>query len=199
MAIRMTPITRQIINFVNENGFITTRICEKTIFKGNKQALIQSQAKLKSLYDNKILKRYSNKYNNEYIYYKNSRPTEHKKLITELYSWLNYYTDEIIYFAKEQTFNKRRCDLNIVFKINNEICGLWCEVDVNHPTTQKKLDEIYNDGFVQQWYKDKFGVDYFPAFLVVTATGDKKWAKDRDYMVFNCDYTFSQLPDILFN
>lgn len=199
MAVRMTPITRQIISFVNDNDFITTKICERTIFKGNKHPIIQSQAKLKLLYDNKILKRYSKLYNNEYIYYRNKRPTEHKKLIIELYSWINYYADEIIYYAKEQTFNKRRCDLNIVFKIKDEICGLWCEVDVNHPTTQKKLDEIYDDGFIQQWYKDEFGVDYFPAFLVVTATGDKRWKTDRNYTIFNCDYTFSQLPDILLN
>lgn len=196
---RFTKKTREILNFINEYGFITNNICSRTIFKGGKQAYTQSQKKLKIMCENKAITKYIHPVTKEFIYQVEKKEIDdHRRMIIDLYSRIYEFADEIIYFKIEETWAmaNRRNDAHIIFSKDDSIIGLLVELDKSHKTSKKKLDDIYNSGEVQQWYLDKFNVDYFPSFLIISLLGNTRHISN-DYECLATNYEFEGLETIL--
>lgn len=48
----ITKSTKDVLNFINDYGFITADICADTMYKNKSQAYNQASRKLKSMWDN---------------------------------------------------------------------------------------------------------------------------------------------------
>lgn len=196
---RFTKKTREILNFIDEYGFITNNICSRTIFKGGKQAYTQSQKKLKIMCENKAITKYIHPVTKEFIYQVEKKEVDdHRRMIIDLYSRIYEFADEIIYFKIEETWAtaNRRNDAHIIFSKDDSVIGLLVEFDKHHKTSKKKLDDIYNSGEVQQWYLDKFNVEYFPSFLIISLLGNTRHISDN-YECLAVNYEFEGLETIL--
>lgn len=197
MGIRYTQPVKDILEFIDNYGFITVNQCANIIYKGNKKPITQAQQKLKLLYDNKILKR-TLYYTGVYVYSKTtSKPTMHKMLLLDLYSYI-YNKYEVVYFEKESRWelSKRRNDGHIIFIKDCNPIGLLLEIDYSHATTKNKLDDIYKTGEVQKWYLDNYEEEYFPTVLIVNSSGAISY-NSSEYNVVATDFNFNNLVDIL--
>ena len=195
---RFTKNTRQILDFIDEYRFITSKQCANIFYKGRKLPLIQAQKKLKLMYDNGIIKRNQDKYTKEYIYsFDGNVPNNHKLYLIDLYSYL-YNRYEVVYFNTEEIWNisKRRNDGHIIIKKDGDLIGILIEIDINHITNKAKTDSIYNSGEVQYWYEQNFGVPYFPSFIIVNASG-KSRIHSEYYEVIATDFTLESLCKML--
>lgn len=194
---RFTKKTREIMNFIEEYGFITIAICSRVFYKNNRNSYTQAQVKLRTLYNDGELQRYVHTITKEYIYQiKQKEVSDHRKYIMEFYSRMYEYSDEIIYFKLEETIGNRRCDAHMIYVKDEINTGILIEFDKFHRTPKSKLDEIYESGSIQQWYKDNYGECYFPSFVVITAMGVKKMKSDN-YEIIGLDYNFSKLEELL--
>lgn len=199
--IRLTKKTCAIKHFIEENGFITNNMCARIFYKGNSNSYTQAQVKLKSMYDNKILKRYIHPNTKEYIYQITIKNIDdHKKYIGDLYSRIYLYTDEIIYAKLNESSWKatsRRNDAHIIYRKGDKVVGLLIEFDKFHKTSFSKIDDIYNSGEVQEWYYDHYGVkDYFPTVMIINPTGTINYKSDK-WSCVSLDYSFDNLQSLL--
>lgn len=200
MAFRYTQVTRNILNFIDEYGFITINIAASIFYKGNSNPVHQARVKLSTLYKNGALTRYKNEFG-EYIYqiYKKSIG-DHNYYIMKLYGYL-FANFEIVYFKPEQVWlgGKRRSDAHIIIHNGKKRVGLLVEFEKFHATSQDKLDEMFNSGEIQRWYKDNYDVDnYYPTTLFVTASGSNKICDlETEYKTISTNYKFIDLADQL--
>lgn len=198
MGFRYTQATRNIINFTEEYGFITVNICANIFYKGNSNPMHQARTKLNTLYNNKVLARYKNQIG-EYIYqvYKKTIG-DHNYFVTKLYSYL-FKEFDVLYFKTEKTWlgGKRRSDAHIIIDNGSKRLGLLVEFENFHATKREKLDEIYNSGEVQRWYKGEYGVDYYPITLMITPSGSSKLCDIEEYIVLATNYRFDGLIEDL--
>lgn len=201
MGIRYTKTTREIIQFVEDYGFITINICSSIFYKNNKQRYNQARVKLKNLYDNKILKRWKHPYSGEFIYqFDCKRISDHSKYMLDLYAKINLLVDKVDYFKVEEPWmnNARRNDAHIVYVKDNLLGAFLVEFEKYNTTSVKKIDEIYESNEVQEWYKDKYGEYFFPRILLVTPTGKSKCKSvNEEWDSVAINYTLEGLEDIL--
>ena len=201
LGVKFTKATREILYWIQEQGFITNHICSRLFYKNKANGYSQAQVKLKNLYDNGVIKRYIHPHTKEFIYqYSLKDIDDHKKYICELYSRIYELSDEIIYSKlNEQTWKKssRRNDAHIIYRIGDKVVGLLIEFDKFHKTSKEKLEQIYSSSEVQDWYKENYGVeDYFPTFVIITPLGNVAYKSD-DWNCVGLDYDFTDLKDIL--
>lgn len=199
MSIRFTQKVRAILNHIGTYGFITNKQCAMIYYKNAKQPYIQAQTKMKSLYDNGVVKRTEYKLNKEYIYtIDDKQVSDHAMYVMNLYAYL-YNKFDVIYFKPEATWQcKRRSDAHfIIQKENGDTMGILCEVDLFHKTGKDKLDDMYKSGEIHNWYKVNYGVeDYYPSILIVNSTGKTNIKSDK-YEVVATDFDFTDLNHIL--
>lgn len=200
MGFRYTQVTRDILAFIDKYGFITINICARIFYNGNKNPAHQARVKLSTLYQNGAITRYKTE-TGEYIYqiYKKSLG-DHSYYIMKLYAFL-FSNFEVIYFKPEATWlgGKRRSDAHIIISNGKIRKGLLVEFEKFHPTSQDKLDEMFDSGEIQRWYKDNYNVDdYYPITLFVTASGSNKICDvDTEYKTISTNYSFTDLIDQL--
>lgn len=199
MSIRFTKKVRDILEHINNYGFITNKQCALIYFKGAKQPYIQAQTKMKTLYDNGIVKRTECKLNREYMYSIDKEEiSDHRMYLMNLYAYL-YSKFDIIYFKVEESWQcKTRNDAHIIIKKDNgDMVGILCEIDLYHRTGQEKLDKMYESVEVQQWYKVNYEAEgYYPSILIVNSSG-KTTIKSDQYEVVAVDFDFNGLDSIL--
>ncbi|WP_297993878.1 hypothetical protein [uncultured Clostridium sp.] len=198
---RFTKTTKEILNFINKFGFITATICSRTILKGQKLAYISSCRKLRNMYEDKILKRYTFLESKEYIYQVEKKQIGiHQKILIDLYSKIFELVDEVLFFNPKETSwrtAKRKSDGHIIYRINKDIYSLLIEIDYTHATSQKKLMDIYQSGEVHEWYKNNYNTDnYFPSFLIVSLLGDTKY-ENVPFTYNTLDFEFTNIEQIL--
>lgn len=182
MAIRYTKKTREILNFISEYGFITTNICSKVFYKGNKNGYSQSIVILNKLFKNGDLKRYQHENTKEWVYQMQSKLVDdHRKSMLDLYSSIFTLVDSILYFKIEENWaiSKRRSDAHIIFSKDGVTNSFLVEYEKYHTTSNNKLKEIFNSGEVQEFYSKRFGADaYFPNVLVISPLGTTRLVSD---------------------
>lgn len=197
MSIRYTKLTKGILSYIDEYGFITIQQCARVFFKGNKQPMIQAQKKLKIMFENEMIKRTIFNFTGEYIYtIQNKSPSFHRMCLMNLYSYI-YSKNEIIYFKIEEKWNvsKKRNDAHIIFKNSNGIMiGILIEVDVNHTTSKSKLDALFNSMEIQEWYYEKYKEEYYPTVIIVNSSG-KTSLKSDQYDVLCFDFKLTEIDD----
>lgn len=199
MSIRFTKKVRAILNHIETYGFITNKQCAMIYYKGGKQPYIQAQTKMKSLYDNGIVKRTEYKLNKEYIYtIENKQVSDHAMCVMNLYAYL-YNKFEILYFKTEASWKcKRRSDAHFIIQEDDgDIFGILCEVDLFHKTGKDKLDSMYESGEIHNWYKVNQGAEgYYPSILIVNNTGKTNIKSDK-YEIVATDFDFTGLDSLL--
>ena len=121
MSIRFTQKVRAILNHIGTYGFITNKQCEMIYYKGCKQPYIQAQTKMKSLYDNGVVKRSEYKLNKEYIYtVEDKQISDHAMYVMNLYAYL-YNKFEVVYFKPEASWQcKKRNDAHFIIQKEDE-------------------------------------------------------------------------------
>lgn len=200
MSIRYTRKTREILTFIQEYGFITTKVCSKVFYKGNANSYTQARVILNKLFKNGDLKRYSHEATKEWIYQTEKKIIDpHRKAMIDLYSEIFLLADSIDYFKVEATWSisNRRSDAHIIFTKDNIQNAFLVEYERFHCTSQKKADEIYNSGEVQEFYKDKYDIDnYFPNVLIISPLGTSKLSSDVMNIV-NIDYSFMGISSLI--
>lgn len=191
---------KQILNFIEDFGFITSNICANVCYKNNKYPYNQACRKLKEMTDNKWIKRYKDNKTSEYIYVDNlsKNLSNHKYILIELYSYIYKNADSIEYFKLEEPWisNKYRSDAHIVYIKNGKLRGLLVEIEFYHKLDVNKYQEIYESNEVQNWYIDKYDLNVFPTVLIVNATGNPRLISDY-YNIKYTDYTFKGIEKIL--
>ena len=199
MSIRFTPKVRAILNHIDTYGFITNKQCAMIYYKGGKQSYIQAQTKMKTLYDNEVVKRTEYKLNKEYIYsIEGKQVSDHAMYVMNLYAYL-YNKFDVLYFKPEASWNcKKRNDAHIIIqKENGDTMGILCEVDLFHKTGKEKLDIMYKCGEIQNWYKVNYGIEgYYPSILIVNSNG-KTNITSNNYQIVATDFDFTDLNYIL--
>lgn len=199
MGFRYTQATRDIINFMDDYGFITVNICADIFYKEKKNPKHQARVKLNTLYDNNVITRYKSEAG-EYIFQLDREAVGvHKYTMLKLYSFL-YKHYEVLYFKPEKVWSscKRRSDAHIIIKNGESRIGLLVEFDKYHSTSKEKLDDIYNSGEVQEWYRNEFGADYYPVTLLMKESGKSKLCNmDTEYITICTNYKLETLVEEL--
>lgn len=200
MGFRYTKATRNIINFINDYGFITINVCADIFYKGKSNPIHQARVKLSTLADNNVVTKYRLE-NGEYLFQTVSKNiSEHRRYMVKLYGYL-YRNFDIEYFKLEEVWkvSNKRSDAHIIVHNGERRVGLLIEFEHYHNTKKDKLDEIYNSNEVQQWYMDKYNVSYYPITIMITPSGNCKIVNcdDLEYCVFGTNYKFDGLADMI--
>jgi hypothetical protein len=200
--IRYTQKVRDILNFIDEYGFITTRITANLFYKDDKYKLDVARRVLNRLVNNKDIVANKNQYGKELIYqFKKSTVSDHKYYLLNLYSEINNIVTNVEYFKLEETWSltNRRTDAHIIF--NNIINGqdslksYLIEFDKFHKTNPtEKYNQIYDSNEVQQWYLVNQGINnYFPNVIIINYNGKCNLSNRDDYKIIGLDYDFTDL------
>lgn len=196
----ITKSTKDVLSFVDKYGFITTDICADIVYKGKSQSYNQAARKLKSMYDNKFVKRYRAFDSKKYIYTKNleKKISLHDQIIMRFYARVYSLVDSIDYFKKEERWldGKYRSDAHIIYTKDNRTRCYLLEVEVNHGTSQNKYDDIYDSNCVQEWYKERYGNETFPRLLIISISGVTKLKSDI-YKIYNTNFDLMGLESLI--
>ena len=200
--IRYSQKVRDILHFIEQYNFITTRICANLFYKDDRFKIDVARRVLNRLTNNGDIVANKNKYGKELIYqFKKSTISDHSYSLLNLYGEINNIVNRVEYFKLEETWNlaNRRSDAHIIFNItlNGKDVGksYLIEYDKHHKTNPtEKYNSIYDSGEVQDWYKIKYNQDnYFPDVIIINYSG-KCSKSDRDeYNIIGLDYNFTDL------
>ena len=198
--IRYTQKVRNILNFIDKYGFITSKICANLFYKDNKYKLDMARRTLNKLVNNKDIISNTSCFGKELIYQFNKNiVSEHRYALLNLYSEINCIVNNIEYFKLEEQWleGKRKSDAHII--ISNIINGdevfksYLIEYDKYHKTDIKKYEEIYNSNEVQQWYLNRYEINnYFPIVMIVNYSGKVNQNSDN-FNIIALDYDFTDL------
>lgn len=200
--IRYTQKIRNILNFIETYGFITTRICANLFYKEDKCKLDVARRVLTRLRNNKDIVANKNSYGKELVYqFKKNTISDHKYYLLNLYSEINSVVTKVDYFKLEENWktSKRRSDAHIIF--HNTLDGesvfkaYLIEFDKFHKTNpNEKYNSIYDSGDVQEWYKEHEDEDdYFPDVIIINYSGKCSKSDREEYKILGLDYDFSDL------
>lgn len=200
--IRYTKKIRDILNFIDKYGFITTRICANLFFKDNKYKIDLARRVLTRLVNNKDIIASKDVYGKELIYqFKKNTVSDHKYALLNLYSEINCLVNSIEYFKLEESWkmSSKRSDAHIIVttNINNEVQfkSFLIEYDKFHKTNPNdKYNEIYNSNEVQEWYKTNYDIDdYFPDVIIINYNGKTEQSTNENFNIVGLDYNFTDL------
>lgn len=189
-----------ILRFVDEWGFITTKICSNIFYKNTTYSLNMAQRTLKKLVDRDFLVVNSLREGKEGIYqYKKDLVSDHRYYLLNLYSEIYKYTDDVIYFKMEEYWStaKKRSDAHIIFCRNidgNMIPKSYLiEFDKHSKTGANKYDLIYKTNEVQEWYYSNYGMEIFPDVLLINPLAKATIKNSYEYKVVAMNYEFDDL------
>jgi hypothetical protein len=198
--IRYTKKIRNILNFIDDYGFITSHICANIFFKDNKCSIDLARRCLRKLANNKDIVANKHQYGKELIYqFKKNIVSDHKYFLLNFYSEIYKQVTEVKYFKLEETWGGRRSDAHIIF--NNIIDGedsfksYLIEFDKFHKTNPtEKYNEIYDSGLVQEWYQENQDItDYFPDVIIINHSGKCTKGNRDDFNIIGLDYDFTDI------
>jgi hypothetical protein len=200
--IRYTQKVRNILNFIDKYGFITTRICANLFYKDDKCKIDMARRVLNRLVNNKDIKAHKDKYGKELIYQREKNTiSDHSYYLLNLYAEIHSIVTEVIYFSLETTWSlaKRRSDAHIIFhnNINGELKfkSYLIEFDKYHKTNpREKYNSIYDSEEVQEWYKEHYNIDdWFPDVMIINYNGKCESSDKEDFDIIGLDYNFTDL------
>jgi len=199
--IRYTKKVRSILNFIDEYGFITAKICGYIFYKDTKTSIEQGRHKLTALYKNGDLIISKNQYGKEYLYKRESKSiSSHKFLLLNLYAEIFNIVDNVEYFQMEENWqlSKKKSDAHIIFSNNIDgetvLKSYLIEYDKHHNTEFDKYNTIYATGEVQKWYSNRYDEEgLFPNIIQINHNGIAKIDNNNKFSVVGLDYDFNEL------
>lgn len=202
--IKYTKKTREILDFINTYGFITSKICGNIFYKNSKFPMEQARRKLKSLTNNKDIVANTMGFNKELIYQVSKNPISNLKYyIFNIYSRLYKFSDEILYVDFDNIFKNtnKHYDIHIVLKKNindiSTLIGLIIDFEKFHKINKDKYDVIYLNEGLKHFYKNNFNKEIFPDILIVNYSGKVSVNSSYNYKIKSCDYNFTDLESLL--
>ena len=116
--IRYTQKVRNILNFIDKYGFITSKICANLFYKDNKYKIDMARRTLNKLVNNKDIISNTSCFGKELIYQFNKNiVSEHRYALLNLYSEINCIVNNIEYFKLVQQWYSNRYEINNYFPI----------------------------------------------------------------------------------
>lgn len=196
---RINEKTKDILLFIETYGFITAKICSRTIYKGYSQSYQLASRKLRKMDQGKLLQRYLDN-SNEFIYQINKKHiTPHKYYLINFYSRLYEKVDSVELFEIEKSWkvSNRRNDGFIIYKNGDSFYSLLIEIDYSHFTSKDKLDSLYESKEIQKYFKDNYGINnYFPTVVVISMLGNTKY-KDAEFDYLSLNFEFTDIYKLL--
>jgi len=192
---------KKILRFVEDNKSITIQICADLFFNktSRRSAYISASRRLKTLHDNKFLKRFRKTINDEYVYYREGNPLGyHKMKLLEVYSRLSTI-GEITRFEKEFVVGtgkaKRKNDGLIEIKVDQgeyiNTYAVVIEIDYTHETNWTKIKDIINSGDYQEMY------GAMPTILIVKRYEHmKKLNSNSDVEILNINWKLEGIEQL---
>lgn len=196
---RYTKATRDILYFIDQYGFITINICSKLFYKDKKKAYEQARVKLKTMQENDLIQKYIKQGSREFVYQvKKNKINECKYILLNMYAEFNLLSKEILFFKAEHTFKDRRPDGHIIFKnYNNEIRSYFIEVERFNRLFKHKYIEMFENKYVQEWYKINQGEEYFPDVIIVNPIGISSIKDTENFNYYCINYDLDGLEKLL--
>ena len=200
--IRYTQKVRNILNFIEKYGFITTRICSNLFYKDDKCKIDMARRVLNRLVTNKDIVANKNKYGKELIYqFSKNTISDHKYYLLNLYGEINNIVTTVDYFKLEEAWSlsNRRSDAHIIFHntVNGEptFKSYLIEFDKYHKTNpREKYNSIYDSEEVQEWYTNQQDIEnYFPDVIIINYSGQCESSNNDDFKIIGLDYDFTDL------
>lgn len=192
--IRYTRKTREILTFIDQYGFLTSRICAHVFYKDSKYGFNQARNTLRKLTYNGDLIANTQDFGRELFYQLNKKTiTKHDYYILNFYGEMNKIATRIEEFHLEQHWlgGKRRTDGLIVIGIDIEdeyyTRPLFIECDFTHKTDKNKYKELYEDKNIQE----KYGV--FPDVVQIAFNDKPTIESNGEFKVIGVDYSFTNL------
>lgn len=164
MGVYLSDRDKLILNFIEQYGGITINQAANMFFSKYKYGYDQARRRLRTMYQNKVVKRFKADTNSEVQYYFNKPNSIHKSKLLDVYTTLNNIGN-VVEFQRELKIGNRKIDGFIEFEVEDQECistyPLIIEVDYTHNTSLEKLKEIYYSNYFQADY------DSFPSVLVI--------------------------------
>lgn len=191
----------RILQFVEDNKSISIQICANLFFNNcsKESAYISASRRLKTLYDNKFLKRFRKTINDEYVYYRDGSPLGyHSMKLLEVYSKLSTI-GEIVRFEKEFMVGsgktKRKNDGLIEIKVEQgeyiNTYAVIIEIDYSHETNWAKIRDIIKSGVYQKMYGT------MPTILIVKRYEHmKKLNSNSDVEILNINWKLDGIEQL---
>lgn len=196
---RINEKTKDILSFIEKYGFITAKICSRTVYKEYSQNYQLASRKLRKMEQGGLLQRYLDN-SNEFIYQINKKHvTPHKYYLINFYSRLYEKVDNVELFEIEKSWNisHKRNDGFIIYKNDNSFYSLLIEIDYSHFTSKDKLDSLYESKEVQKYFKDNYGInDYFPTVVVISMLGNTKY-RNVEFDYLSLDFNFTDINKLI--
>lgn len=171
-----------ILDFVEEHGFITIHQCALIFFINKKHAYRQASSRLQKLYESGYLLRKMIPKTDFYIYYKEKCPESlHWVYLMDFYATLINKGAEIISYKHERKFGSinGKCDGYFEYFTENHTEAVIVEVDFSHNTDMKKYNRLHKLRELQDIYKYEIGEDdYFPIVCIISGS-DKIKEKEK--------------------
>lgn len=123
-----------------------------------------ARQRLRKLWQMKVIKKYTNNFSNELIYYFDKKPNYHDNTVLNVYANFVNYGYKIEYFKNEQQWidGSIRSDGFLIADNPQEKRYVIIEVDINSVTNIEKYEILYETEFLQREY----GV--FPMILILS-------------------------------
>lgn len=198
MGINYTAKTREILGFIHQYGFITTRICSNMFFKDKARGYEQARVKLNNLVKNKDLEKWKCS-TNEYIYqFKKKNISECDHVLLNFISEVNKVAD-ILYFKKEEHWKylNKRSDGHLIYDYKGNIGAFLIEIEKYSKVSNEKYKELFESYEVHKWYWDNQEQEnLFPSLLIISPSGTTNI--DNRYFDTVClDFSLQELEKIL--
>lgn len=165
----LSPRDKKILKWIEDYGSITIYQASLVFFPHNQFAYDYARIRLKRLRDISLLKVYTNKITDEYIYYTDKKMSYHDNCSLNALAQLIYNGAEIVHFERPAYFMNKlmAADALIGYKYQGETYGLFVEVDISHKSDIKRYVELYDSGEVQAT------MGGFPLVLILTDSPKK--------------------------
>lgn len=182
----ITNRDKAMLRFIEQHGSITINQAANIFFTNNNFAYDQARKRLRTMYQNNIIKRFKQDIYAEVQYYFDRPVKAHKSKLIDVYGNLSSIGN-IAKFEKELKIEckdkYRKIDgfLELEIESENEIAmyPVIIEVDYTHNTSLQKLKEIYESNYFQEIY------DVFPTVLIVKKYDwQEKFTTDLFYYKF---------------
>lgn len=189
----LTDRDKKIIKFMEDIGLGLTINQAALMFFPKKFAYDYARNRLRKLWDNGRgpLKKYTNSYSGELIYYLDKKPSYHSNAILNIYANFIAAGYKITHFKHEQHWldGKYKSDAFIKVENDHEIRLVIVELDHTHPTEINKYEAIYETNELQQTYGD------FPMVVILSDIG--RSYKSENFTVINMDVRCTDFNKLL--
>lgn len=160
----LTSRDKKIIKFMENTSLGLTINQAALMYWPKKFGYDYARLRLRKLWERGVLKRYTNDYSDELIYYFEKKPSFHKNAILNVYANFVSAGYNITHFKSEQPWmnGKYISDGFLIAENDKEIRIAIIEVDHSNITNMKKYEDLFESGELQDQYK------IFPMVIILT-------------------------------